>query len=87
MAYKSDEDRRAYQRAYYQANKDKKKRTKPNPETTKKYRQEHYATLSTMLPKELVERFKLVAAESGDSVRAIIRAAIEEYLKEKGGTE
>lgn len=86
MAYKNDEDRRAYQRAYYQANKDKKKRTKPNPETVKKYRKEHLLTVAAMLPKELVERFRSVAAERGDSQSAIIRVAIEEYIK-KGGTE
>ena len=82
MAFKDDEQRRAYQRAYYQANKETKKRSKPNPETKRKYNEKTYLRIVADIPKDLAERFRSVAAERGDSQAAIIKQAVEAYLDE-----
>lgn len=83
VSYKDDEQRRSYQRAYYQANKETKKRSKPNPETKRKYNEKTYSRIVADIPKDLAERFRAVTAERGDSQATIIKAAIEAYLAQK----
>jgi hypothetical protein len=83
MAYKNDEDRRAYQAAYYQAHKDTKKRAKTSSDAKRRYNSKAYSRIAADLPKDLAERFKTVTAERGDSQASIIKAAIEAYLADK----
>lgn len=83
MAYKNDEDRRAYQAAYYQAHKDTKKRAKTSSDAKRRYNSKTYSRIAADLPKDLVERFKAATSERGDSQSAVIKAAIEAYLEDK----
>ena len=83
MAYKNDEDRRAYQAAYYQAHKDTKKHAKTSYEAKKRYESRVYSRIAANIPKDLAERFRAATAERGDSQASIIKAAIEAYLADK----
>ena len=82
IAYKNDEQRREYQRAYYQAHKDTKKRSKTSYEVKKRYEDKMYTMIAARVPKDLAEQFRTVTAERGDSQAAIIKKAIETYIAE-----
>ena len=83
MAYKNDDDRRAYQAAYYQAHKDTKKRAKTSNDAKRRWINANYSTVKADIPKDLAERFRAATAERGDSQASIIKAAIEAYLADK----
>lgn len=54
---------------------------KANPETVKKWQAEHYLNVACRVPKELAEAFREKCKENGDSQAAIIKKAMEDYLK------
>ena len=58
---------------------DKKRNT--NYKSIDKYNLENYSRIDIRLPKELVADFKNKCAADGISQAAIIKSAIEEYLK------
>lgn len=49
----------------------------------KKYQQRVYRNIACRLPKDLVEQFRDLVKMNGDSQAAIIKAAMENYIKEK----
>lgn len=82
IAYKDEEQRREYQRAYYQAHKDTKKRSKTSNEVKRRYNEANYSVISVRIQKDITEQFRTVTAERGDSQAAIIKKAIEKYLEQ-----
>lgn len=82
IAIKDEEKRRAYQREYYQAHKDTKKRSKTSSEAKRRYNEKTYSRIVADVPKDLAEQFRAVTAQKGDSQAAIIKKAIEQYLDE-----
>jgi len=51
----------------------------------KKYNAKVYKTVSTQLPKDLVEQFREVVKQNGDSQAQIIKSALEEYIAKNAG--
>ncbi|MBO6152959.1 MAG: ribbon-helix-helix domain-containing protein [Acutalibacteraceae bacterium] len=47
----------------------------------KKWQAEHYTHISFRISKEIVDAFKEKCKETGDSQAAIIKKAMEDYLK------
>lgn len=54
---------------------------KTSYEVKKRYEDKVYTMIAARIPKDLAEQFRTLTAERGDSQAAIIKKAIEEYLK------
>ena len=75
MAFKDDEQRKAYQRAYYQAHKDTKKRGKTSSEAKQRYNEKTYQRYTLVLKKiedaDLIAKIDLLVTQGLSQSEAI----------------
>ena len=57
--------------------------SKPSTAVKNRYNVKTYGVLAVRLPKELVTAFKEKTKERGDSQAAVIKKAVEAYLREE----
>lgn len=62
-------------------NKTHKRKTYTSTEVKRRYNKKVYTRIFADLPTELVEKFKVIAKENGDTTASILRECIKEYIK------
>jgi hypothetical protein len=57
-----------------------KRKTSTSSAVHNRYKKKTYTRLIAELPKQMVEDFKELLAEKGDTVTGVVRAAVTEYI-------
>lgn len=65
--------------------KTNKRRTHTSTEVKRRYNKKVYTRIFADLPSELVEKFKEIVKENGDTTASIFRECIKDYIKENEG--
>lgn len=62
-----------------------KRKTHTSTEVKRRYNKKVYTRIFADLPTELVEKFKRIAKENGDTTASIFRDCINNYISENEG--
>ena len=60
-------------------------KTDAQKRASKKWDSAHLTMLGVQIKRELAEQFKFACAANGDTVAGVFRAAIDDYLRSRGG--